>query len=103
MILMEFTIIPLDKGPSLSAFVARMLDIVDTSGLDYRLTPMGTIVEGDWEALMELLNRCFEEAKPLSERLSINVKLDYRAGTTARLMQKLESVEKKLGRKLKTQ
>ena len=38
---------PLDKGESLSQYVARSLDIIDKSGLPYQLTPMGTIIEGE--------------------------------------------------------
>ena len=59
MTLMEFSMIPLDKGISLSTYVAEVLDIVDESGLDYRLNPMGTVVEGDWDDLLSLLTRCF--------------------------------------------
>ena len=55
MTLMEFTLIPLDKGSSFSKYVARVLAIVDKSGLDYCLTPMGTIVEGEWSDLLALL------------------------------------------------
>ena len=47
MVLLEFSMTPLDKGESVSAYVARSLDIVDRSGLPYQLTPMGTIVEGE--------------------------------------------------------
>ena len=47
MTLMEFSIIPLDKGDSMGTYVARVLSVVDESGLDYRLNPMGTVVEGE--------------------------------------------------------
>jgi uncharacterized protein (TIGR00106 family) len=100
---MEFTIVPLDKGTSLSHFVARVLDIVDKSGLDYRLTPMGTVVEGEWDDLVDLLNRAFKAVEPASERLILSVKFDHRKDAENRLIKKIESVEKKLGRKLKTQ
>ena len=42
-----FSLYPLDKGESLSKYVARSLDIIDNSGLDYQLTSMGTMVEGE--------------------------------------------------------
>ena len=60
MTLMEFTMIPLDKGDSFSEYVAGILDIVDESGLDYRLNPMGTVVEGEWDDLIALLDTCFK-------------------------------------------
>ena len=36
MVLLEFSISPLDKGQSVSAYVARSLEIIEQSGLDYR-------------------------------------------------------------------
>jgi len=39
MVLLEFSMSPLDKGVSLSPYVARSLDIIDKSGLPYQLTP----------------------------------------------------------------
>ena len=102
MVLMEFSVVPLDKGASVSPYVAAVLDIVDKSGLAYCLTPMGTVVEGEWEELSQLLDRCFHATRAASDRITISVKYDYRKGQTGRLQSKIESVENKLGRKLKT-
>lgn len=102
MLLMEFTVVPLDKGESLSPSVALVLDVVDQSGLAYQLTPMGTIVEGEWSDLTALLDKCFQTAKAVSDRITISVKFDYRKGKVGRLHSKIESVERILGRKLKT-
>ena len=102
MTLMEFTMIPLDKGSSFSAYVARTLDIVDQSGLDYRLTPMGTVVEGEWSALLALLDNCFKSLEEVSDRISLTVKFDHRAGRSGGILSKTQSVENKIGRKLKT-
>ncbi len=59
MTLMEFSMIPLDKGSSFSPYVAELLNLVHESGLDYRLTAMGTVVEGEWDDLLSLLTKCF--------------------------------------------
>ena len=47
MLLIELSMSPMDKGPSVSKWVARSLEIIDKSGLEYRLGPMGTCIEGD--------------------------------------------------------
>jgi uncharacterized protein (TIGR00106 family) len=93
---------PFDKGPSLSPYVARSLDIVANSGLAYRLTPMGTILEGEWDQCMEVIRRCHQRMSEDCARVSCSIKVDYRQGATGRLTSKIESVEKKLGRKLET-
>jgi uncharacterized protein (TIGR00106 family) len=101
MTLMEFSIIPLDKGPSFSSYVADILDIVDESGLEYSLNPMGTVVEGDWDDLQSLLTKCFRSLENISSRISLNVKFDHRRGVTNALKGKIKSVVEKSGRHLK--
>ena len=101
MTLMEFSMIPLDKGASFSRYVARSLDIIDRSGLEYRLTPMGTVVEGEWADLTALLTACFEALEEVSDRISISAKFDHRRGRSGRLDSKIFSVEKSLGREVK--
>lgn len=102
MTVMEFSMIPLDKGPSFSRYVARTLSIVEESGLEYRLNPMGTVVEGEWDALMDLLTRCFRALEEESERISLQVKVDHRKGVTGALEAKIRSVETSAGRTFKT-
>jgi len=55
MVLLEFSMSPLDKGESVSVYVSRSLDIIDKSGLPYQLTPMGTIIEGEWAEVMAVV------------------------------------------------
>ncbi len=99
---MELTMIPLDKGASFSKYVAKTLEIIDTSGLDYLLTPMGTVVEGHWSDLIALLDKCFGNLERESDRISLSVKFDHRKGYSGRLKGKVKSVENKLGRSLKS-
>jgi len=99
---MEFTIIPLDKGPSFSTYVAEILKIVDDSGLDYRLNPMGTVVEGEWDELTALLTKCFRSMEKVSHRVSLQAKFDYRKGASGALEKKVRSVEERAGRSFRS-
>jgi len=99
---MEFSMIPLDKGASFSTYVARVLNIIDTSELDYRMNHMATVVEGEWDELLDLLTRCFRALEKDSDRISLQVKFDYRKGVSNALESKLKSVEDKAGRSFKT-
>jgi uncharacterized protein (TIGR00106 family) len=102
MVLLDFSMSPISKGESVSAYVARSLDIIDRSGLPYQLTPMGTIIEGEWAEVMAVVTACFEAMRKDCDRVSTSIRVDYRAGTGGRLKAKVESVEQKLGRKLST-
>ena len=101
MLLAEFSLTPLDKGASVSPWVSRSLDIIDRSGLPYRVGPMGTCVEGEWDEVMALVKACFDRMAADCQRISISFKGDWRKGKTGRLSAKIEKVEATLGRKLK--
>ena len=92
---------PLGKGDSVSPYVARSLEIIDASGLDYRLHAMGTIIEGDVDEVLQVLKQCLEAMSAECDRITCTAKLDYRKGHTGRLQSKVQSVEEKLGRRLK--
>ena len=102
MVLLEFAMVPHGQGESLSAHVARILDVIDRSGVPYQLTPMGTILEGDWEQVMAVVGECFRTLQSDCPRIGMNLKLDYRAGSESRLRSKIAKVEQHLGRTLKT-
>ena len=102
MVLLEFSMSPLGKGESVSKYVSRSLDIIDKSGVDYRLNPMGTVLEGEWDDVLGVVKQCYERMKKDCPRISCVMKVDYRKGHKGRLAGKVASVEKQLKRKLKT-
>jgi uncharacterized protein (TIGR00106 family) len=102
MVLLEFAMAPGGKGESVSEYVARILDVIDRSGVPYQLTPMGTILEGDWDRVMGVVSACFKALQPDCTRISMNLKVDYRAGPAGRLKSKTAKIEERLGRKLVT-
>jgi uncharacterized protein (TIGR00106 family) len=102
MVLLEFSMAPLEKGSSVGDYVARSLEIIDQSGLDYRLHAMGTIVEGEIDQVLSVLKQCLEAMATDCDRVTCTAKLDYRKGHSGRLKTKVTSVEEKLGKKLRT-
>lgn len=102
MVLLEFSMSPVGQGESVSAAVARILDVIDRSGLPYQLTPMGTILEGEWDAVMGVVTACFRTMEAEANRVVVNLKVDWRRGTEPRLKAKTARVEQHLGRKLAT-
>jgi uncharacterized protein (TIGR00106 family) len=95
MVLLEFSMAPVGQGESMSAQVARVIDVIDRSGLPYQLTPMGTIVEGEWAECMALVTRCFATLQADSPRVSVQLRADYRAGPAGRLKSKTARIEER--------
>lgn len=102
MVLLEFSMSPLGKGESVGKYVARSLDIIDKSGVDYRLNPMGTVLEGEWDDVFRVLRECYTRMKRDCARISCTIKVDYRKGHSGRLSSKVASVEQRLKRKVRT-
>jgi uncharacterized protein (TIGR00106 family) len=101
MVILEFSMFPLDKGVSLSPYVARSLDIIDRSGLNYRTHAMGTLLEGDIDQVLGVVRHCFEAMSADCDRVECSIKLDYRKGRRGGLDSKVASVEEKLGRPIR--
>jgi uncharacterized protein (TIGR00106 family) len=98
--MIEFSVVPLGKGASVSAAIARVLRIVMDSRVPYKANPMGTVIEGEWGQLMDLIKKCHDEAMKDADRVVTSIKIDDYKEKGRRLESKLESVEQKLGTKL---
>ena len=97
----NFSVVPIGKGNSLSSQVAEVLKIVDESGINYKLHSMGTILEGDWDEILRLIKKCHERTLEDSDRVLTTITIDDRKGKSGRIVGKVQSVERKLGRELK--
>jgi len=102
MVLLEFSMYPTDKGESVSRYVARSLEIIDASGLPYRLGPMGTTLEGEYGEVMDVVRRCFERMTQDCDRVACQIKLDWRRQGSGRLDAKVAKLKSVTGLDLKT-
>ena len=94
-VLIDFSIFPVGQNESVSPYVSRAVSIIKNSGLAYKLGPMGTAVEGEWEELMALVTRCLNDLKKDCPRVYISLKVDYRKDGTNRIETKVKSVTRK--------
>ena len=99
--LCEFSMIPVGVGSSISPYLAKALKLVDSAGIDYRVNSMSTILEGDWDEVIPLVKKCHELLMTDCERVITSIVIDDRKGYTHRITKKIESLEEKVGKKLK--
>ncbi len=99
----QVSMFPTSKGvASVSEDVAKVVDIIDRSGLSYKLTSMSTIIEGDWEPVMATLGKARQKLRELGhERIYMVLTMDDRKDAEDRLTGKVASVEQKLGHEVK--
>lgn len=101
MVLAEFSMFPTDKGESVSSYVSQVINEIDKSGLNYKLTPMGTVLEGSWDEVMGLISKCFKILEPQANRIYSVIKIDYRKTDKSRMSSKVEKIESILNKEIK--
>ncbi len=102
--LAELEIIPIGtSSSSLSILLADVVRQIDESGLDYRVGPMGTVIEGEWDRVRQLARQCHEAMLKTSSRVITTIRIDDRKDKpgTGRITQKVHSLEAAFGRPLK--
>ena len=99
--MVEFSVVPIGMGESVSQYVVECMKMVEDSGLSYKINPMGTVVEGEYDEVMALVKRCHMRIIELCPRVITTVKIDDRRGAKGVIDRKILSVEEKLGKKLK--
>lgn len=102
MILAELSFEPVGDGESKRNAVARVVEIIDASGLNYQVGPMSTCVEGEWDEISTIVARSLEALAENHPRISATVRLDVRTNDTTSIEHSVESLADALrGRSVK--
>ena len=99
MAVVEVTVIPLGTAtPSLSRYVADCVKLLENAAdVRYQLNPMGTVLEGDLDRILDLVRQMHEH--PFSEgvqRVVTTVRIDDRRDKELTMSGKVTAVEKRL-------
>ncbi len=96
-----FSIVPIGAGSSIGDQLAKVLTLVDASGLPYKINPMGTVVEGEWNEVMSLIRKCHKTVMKTEARTMTTIAIDDRKGRPNRIEEKVRSIERRIGKSLK--
>jgi uncharacterized protein (TIGR00106 family) len=99
MITAELTIIPIGtSGTSLSKYVAAAVNALDTNGIKYELTGMGTLLEStDLEKIFIAIRAAHEAVfNEGANRVATSIKIDERRDIERTIADKVSSVNQKL-------
>ena len=100
--LAEFSITPLGRGAHLSQEVAKAIRVVKESGLDYQVTALGTLIEGEREVVMKVIEKAHQAVLGSNERVYTRIVLDeFQEEAPGRIRSKVAKIEKELGAALK--
>lgn len=93
--MVQFSIMPISDDSHLSEPIAKAVKIIHESGLDYRLTPMGTLIKGEWREVMEVIKKCHETLRQQYDRVMTQIKIDDLKNGEPTFDDKIRSVEEK--------
>ena len=98
-VLIDFTIIPLGVGVSLSKYVASCHEIFEKRNLTSTLHANGTNIEGEWDEVMSAVKECHELIHSMgAPRISSIIKVGTRIDRDQTMDDKIKSVKSKLHR-----
>ncbi len=96
-VMLDFCVVPLGVGVSVSAYVAECQRVLIASGLSHQMHAYGTVVEGEWDAVMAVLRQCHERVHAMgAPRISTSIRLGTRTDRSQTMDDKIESVKQKL-------
>jgi len=97
-VIVDFCIVPLGVGVSLSTYVAACERVLEAAGLETRLHANGTNIEGEWDEVFAAIKRCHEAVHQMgAPRITSTISLGTRTDRSQSLDDKVRSVEEKLG------
>ncbi|NWK85653.1 MTH1187 family thiamine-binding protein [Staphylococcus sp. GSSP0090] len=102
MAIVDVVVIPVGtEGPSVSKYIAeiqtKLKEYKEQGKIDYQLTPMNTLIEGDLKDLFEVVQAIHE--LPFDnglDRVCTNIRIDDRRDKSRKMNDKLKSVENHL-------
>jgi uncharacterized protein (TIGR00106 family) len=76
----ELCLFPLGtESPSVGKYLEPVIEAIKGSGLKYQVCPMGTVVEGSVEEILDLVRLCHEAIlRAGAKRVVISLKIDDR-------------------------
>jgi uncharacterized protein (TIGR00106 family) len=96
-VIVDFTIVPVGTGVSLSGYIAEVERVLRRSGLHHELHANGTNVEGEWDAVMAAIRACHEALHAMGvPRIHTDIKLGIRSDRNQAMAEKVASVLEKI-------
>lgn len=98
-VLVNFAIFPTDReGDSASPYVSKVIHMIKESGVDYKLSPMATVIETETMAeALSIIQKAHDILAPNHSRIYSAITMDIRPGKSGRMTQKVASIESKIG------
>ena len=98
-VMIDLCVVPIGVGVSVSKYVVACERILDEAGLNHQMHAYGTNVEGEWDEVFAAVKRCHEVVHQMgAPRITTSLKIGTRCDRPQSMQDKIDSVNRKLGR-----
>jgi len=96
-VIVDFCLVPVGVGTSVSREVAACHRILRDAGLRTNLHAYGTNIEGEWDEVFAAIRRCHDVVHEMgAPRISTTIRVGTRTDRQQSMLDKIRSVEDKL-------
>ena len=96
-VIVDFCLVPIGVGVSVSKYIAECEIILKDAGLKTQLHAYGTNIEGEWDDVFGAVKRCHERVHEMgAPRITTTIKLGTRTDREQTMEDKIRSVQEKL-------
>jgi uncharacterized protein (TIGR00106 family) len=93
-VIVDFCLIPLGVGVSLSPYVAECQRIIEARGLKHQMHAYGTNIEGEWAEVFAAVEACHASVHAMgAPRITSTIKLGTRVDKSQSMDDKITSVK----------
>lgn len=96
-VIVDFCIVPIGAGLSVSKYVAECEKILKQAGLKTMLHAYGTNIEGEWDVVFEAIKKCHQVVHNMgAPRISTTLRVGTRTDREQTMEDKIKSVQLKI-------
>ena len=96
-VIIDLCVVPIGVGLSVSKYVAVCHKIINAAGLKSELHAYGTNIEGEWDAVFDVVKKCHETIHDMgAPRITTTIKAGTRVDRDQTMADKVSSVKEKL-------
>ncbi|ARS53735.1 MTH1187 family thiamine-binding protein [Kushneria konosiri] len=93
-VMVDLCVVPLGVGVSVGAYVSACQDVIEKAGLSHQMHAYGTNIEGEWEAVFDVVRRCHEVVHDMgAPRITTSMRIGTRTDRDQSMSDKIESVQ----------
>ncbi|MFC9227479.1 MTH1187 family thiamine-binding protein [Streptomyces decoyicus] len=94
--LVAFSLTPMGVEAGVAGYIADAVKIIRESGLPNRSDSMYTMIEGEWDDIMDIIKQATEAVAAKAPRIQLNIKADIWPDMPAPLDGKIALLEQRI-------